>query len=177
MPELREDERPAVGGSTRDLLAELLVSFGFDPATPPPNLDREPTQSMLGGAPADVAGRSALFARELGEADPLLRELVGETRALRALLGRPQLPTALVIEEYRSRWAAVIERWNAEIYGNEWCELAPLCRVCGVPVLRRGGEMLPEGGIELSTVCSDRCRSVGKQRDYRARQRQSARTR
>jgi hypothetical protein len=147
-------------------LEELLTAFGMSRARASLTTSETragATKAQLSGAPVDPVARLELWREELEAAAPLLSELVARIRTLRST---PALPTE---DEYRAERRDIALTWNAAIYERGWKELPPLCAVCGTPVLRRGGELLPSGDYDLSTVCSDKCRSTKRQRESRAR--------
>lgn len=143
----------------RDLLAELLSAYGYDRAPRPTDKEAKRASAEL---PSDPDEKIALFQREIKEAGPTLRLLVGRRRTLRPGTPPPQ-------SRERGPWRAIIYKWNETIYEKQWLDIPPLCDCCGVPVFRRASERIAGGNRELSTVCSNACQRRRKLQRYKAK--------
>jgi hypothetical protein len=145
------------------LLAELLAEFNLPAAQrrlPEDAGGRARKRAVATQNLPSNAGSAESWVGERARALPLLRECVQGVRSIRAALSSPPLPTGAWID---ARRMAVVERWNRGIRDLRLSELAPLCDVCGLPVLLRK----PERGGMLSTVCGDTCRGARKKRNAR----------
>ncbi len=152
-------------------LEELLGAFRLA-RSPGFELFNEALRATAGEAP-DAARRMARKLRradteslrpnaaELESAAPLLRDLV---RRLRALRERP-LPTP---RDYSGEWEDIRATWCAIVIAKRWATLPLLCEACGKPVLLRASRRLRGGAVERSTVCSESCRQVAKDRRKKA---------
>lgn len=151
-------------------LREFLTAFGLERAqelalTP----DTKPlTKPQLSGAPESPEVRADLWRVELEAVLPVVERLLPRVRTIRAKLGGPTLPDQEVLDWYRAERQRIVQEWNAAIYDEGWKDVPPLCDVCGMPVLRRGGEQLPSGDYELSTICGDKCRATRRKRESRS---------
>ncbi len=147
------------------LLAELLALFRLNEARAVLErvTDERKAKRMRararGNAPALPDDYQARHVVELLAAGGVLDRLVTEARALR-------LGPLLAPNDYRDRWQRIVDAWNRAIERNDWVTLPPLCEVCGLPVLLRGGDRRGRT-VELSVTCSQKCSNARKVRRWR----------
>ncbi|MCA8978421.1 MAG: hypothetical protein KDC14_00230 [Planctomycetes bacterium] len=146
-----------------ELLAALLSAYELHdaPRVGGQDVTDRMRRGALAGLPEDPAERLDAYQRELVEALPVLEQVS-------AMLAKLRGPVLLKPAAYREAWRHAIELWNAALYEHGWLTLPPLCDVCGVPVLLRGVERQGDR-VELSTVCSERCRNARKVARHRAK--------
>ena len=118
-------------------------------------------------APAKLTGILARLSRkdsqaleqeELVHAGPLLRELVGAVRGIRA---GPLLPP----QDYKPTLEPIVRRWNT--YARKTTTLPLLCKVCWVPVLLRQPAQIKTTRGRLRTARSEVCSKRCQRRDNR----------